>query len=330
MLVRLFKGNSPGIIFLIAVIFIAVWLNAFIHPPPVLSSASRPMPLYGLLTSVTGADGLTGVIVSFALVAFMAFLLVNFNTTSFFITERTYFPALLYVLAGGMFPEYQTMNPALPASLFLMLAIMRIINGYRKQGLANNFFDAGLLISTGSLFYANLIWFGLLVFIGIILIRSVNVSEIAIAVIGLVTPYFILFGIYYILGRAPSGIWEIIRENLFAEHTAYHFTRLIIAAIIINSLIILVSLSYLFSLLNIKKIKSRKTFSLLIWYFLVSLAVYYIIPSVSVEIAWLSAIPCSYFMTHYFIFLKKRLMPEIFLTLIFLMVLVIQIFHAAG
>ena len=60
-----------------------------------------------------------------------------------------------------------------------MLAVIRIIDGYRKAGIANNFFDAGILISTGSLFYANLIWFGVLVIIGIALIRTVSISEIA-------------------------------------------------------------------------------------------------------------------------------------------------------
>ena len=41
--------------------------------------------------------------------------------------------------------------------------------------MAGNFFDAAILISTGSLFYANLIWFGLLVIIGIALIRTVDI-----------------------------------------------------------------------------------------------------------------------------------------------------------
>jgi putative flippase GtrA len=82
---------------------------------------------------------------------------------------------------------------------------------------------------------------------------------------------------------------------------------------------------YLFSLLNSKKIRSRKTFSLLIWAFLISLAVYYIMPSVSTEIGWITAIPVSYFLTHYFVFIRKKLVPEIFLSVLFLLIIVIQI-----
>ena len=45
------KGTGPGVIFLIAVTFIAVWISAFIHPSDVSASQfdSDPMPLYGLL-----------------------------------------------------------------------------------------------------------------------------------------------------------------------------------------------------------------------------------------------------------------------------------------
>ena len=327
MLLRIFKGNSPGIIFLIAVTFIAVWISAFIHPSDISASRfdSDPMPLYGLLVAVVAKSNFFGVVLSFLLAVTLSFLLVNFNTTSFFINERTYLPALFYILAGGFFPEYQSLNPALPASLFLMLGIIRIMDGYRKAGIANNFFDAAILISTGSLFYASLIWFGLLVIIGIIVIRTVSISEVSIAVLGLLTPYLITFGIYYVSGKDIMALLTLIYGNLFMRTEGYFFSTLTIAGLGIGTIIIVVSMAYLFTLLNSKKIKSRKTFSLLIWAFLISVAVYFILPSVSVEIIWITAIPGSYFLTHYFLFVRKKLIPEIFLSILFILILLIQI-----
>jgi hypothetical protein len=327
MLLRIFKGNNPGVIILISVIFIAVWAGAFIHPAMVSASQfyTDPMPLYGLLITMAGKNSLPGVILASVMVIIISFLLVNFNTASFFINERTYLPALMYILASGFFPEFQSLNPALPASILLLLAIIRIVDGYRKPGVGNNFFDAGLLISTGSLFYANLIWFGCLVIIGIALIRTVSVSEIFIALLGLITPYLLIFGIYYAAGRDLGALMALITGNLFLKTQGYFFSAINIVAIIFTSIIIIVSLAYLFSLLNTKKIKSRKTFSLLIWAFLISLAVYYIMPSVSVEIGWITVVPASYFLTHYFVFVRKKLVPEIFLYVLFLLILVIQI-----
>jgi hypothetical protein len=327
MLIRLFKGTSPGVIFLIAVIFIAVWINPFIHAPDVIASYfdSDPMPLYGLLMLVIGNNAYLGVVISFVLVVLISFLLVNFNTTSFFINERTYLPAFLYILTGGLFPEYLSLNPAVPASLFLMLAVIRIIDGYRKPGISNNFFDAGFLISTGSLFYANLIWFGLLVIIGIALIRALDFSEVTISLLGLLTPYLLTFGIYYVIGKDISALLSLIGGNLFLPGEGYLFQRLTSVSLIFVSIIIIVSVTFLLTLLNNKKIKSRKIFSLLIWTFFISIAVYFILPSVSVEIIWITGIPVSYFLTHYFVFIKKKLLPEILLSVLFLLILVIQI-----
>ena len=80
-------------------------------------------------------------------------------------------------------------------------------------------------------------------------------------------------------------------------------------------------------MLNNKKIKSRKTFSLLIWIFLISVAVYILIPSVSVEIVWITAIPVSYFLTHYFVFIRKKLVPEILFSVFVIFVIIIQIWY---
>jgi hypothetical protein len=329
MLLRIFKGSGPGVIFLIAVTCIAVWLGAFIHPSALAGTVTNigPMPLQELLLKVTGPDARLQAAMSLLLVAIIAFLLVNFNTTSFFINERTYLPALVYILSVGLFPEYQTLNPAVPASLFLMLAVVKIADGYRKPGIANNFFDAGILISTGSLFYATLIWFGILVIIGIVLIRTVSVSEIVISVCGLLTPYLMTFGIWYVAGKDLRALLVLINNNLFVASEVYFYPRLTIAALLLSSIMVIVSLAFLFGNLNNKKIKSRKIFSLLIWLSLLSLGVYILLPSVSVEIIWIIAIPVSYLLTHYFIFMKKKLFPEIFLSLLFILVALIQIVY---
>lgn len=63
------------------------------------------MPLYELLKMVIGDKALTGVVFSFLLVSVMTFLIVNFNTKEVFISERTFLPALFYVLTTGLFPN---------------------------------------------------------------------------------------------------------------------------------------------------------------------------------------------------------------------------------
>lgn len=329
MILRTFKGIGPGVIFLIIITLIAVWISAILNQRLHLRFIyeSDPMPLYGVLKLLIHNSHVLGVIVSFLLVSIMAFLLVSFNTTVFFISERTFLPALFYVLLGGLFPDHQLMNPVLPASIFLMLGIIRIMDAYHITGTAYNYFDAGLLISTGSLFYANLLWFGVLVIIGIALLRTGNFKEIFISIFGLLTPYLITFGVYYVIGRDPLALIKLIGANLFVKALYYPFPVITIIALLFIGVLVFLSVADLVNVMNTKKIKSRKTFSLMFWIFLISLIVYFVLPSASVEIVWVISIPLSYFLTHYFVFAKKKLVPGIFFALLFIFILLIQIWH---
>ncbi|HBH85956.1 MAG: hypothetical protein A2X05_16850 [Bacteroidetes bacterium GWE2_41_25] len=329
MLLRFFKGTSPGVILLISVIFITVSLSSFIHHAPGIqySYSVYQMPLYGLLMDILGSGRFLPDMLSFLIAAFLLFLIVNFNTTIFFINERTFLPALLFILIIGVFPEYQKLNPAIPASLLFIIALKRIMAGYHQQGIAYNFFDAGILISTGSLFYANLLWFGVIIIIGIVLLRTVTVFELVISLLGLVTPYLITFGLYYVLGYDLDALASLIYNNIFSDSRDYLFPRLTIVTLIFEAIIVLLSVGFIMMLQNTKKIKSRKTFSLLTWVFVISLAVYSGVPSVSTEMIWITAIPVSYFLSHYFILSKKKLVSEIFFTILLVLILLIQVLY---
>jgi hypothetical protein len=329
MLLRFFKGTTPGVIFFIAVSFIAVWMSVFIHPDAGIQY-TRPdyqMPLYGFLISILGSGSFMVNLLSFSITALIIFLIVSFNTSIFFINERTFLPALIFVLIIGIFPECQNLNPAMPASLLFIFALKRIMDSYHKQGIAYNFFDAGILISTGSLFYANLLWFGVIIVIGIVLLRTVNIFELAVTLLGLATPYLITFGLYYVLGYDLKALMSLIYSNLFSDTDSYDFQRFTIVILMFEALIVLISVGFIIILQNTKKIKSRKTFSLLIWVFVISLVVYLGVPSVSVEIIWISGIPISYFLAHYFIFSKKKLVSEVFFTIMLLLGLLIQVLY---
>lgn len=330
MLLRFFKGTGPGVIFLIIVTLLSVWASAFINLQGHFSLYFDldPMPLYGILSSIIGTNPLPGILFTLLLVSLMAFLMVNLNTKLVFINERTFIPALIYILLSGLFPQYQLLNPTIISAMFLMLAIWRIMDSYRIQGVAYNFFDAGILIGTGSLFYANLIWFGVLIFVGIALLRTGNIKEIFISVLGLLTPYILTFGIYYVLDRDLEELLSVIGYNLFGKATGYVFDRLTIVVLIFVGICTLVSIFFLLMLMNAKKIKARKTFSMFLWMFILSLIVYFSVPSVSVEIVWLTGIPVSYFLAHYLVLIKRRrIVAEILFALFFIFIILIQVFY---
>jgi hypothetical protein len=329
MILRLFKGTGPGVIILISLTILLLWVGSFINPAAEQAALydKYPLPLYSLLKTLLGSVPFAGVLFSMIVVSVIAFLAVSFNTADFFIHERTFLPAFFYILLSGIFPGYQVLNPVIPASLFLLFAIIRINDVYRKAGTANNFFDAGLLIGTGSLFYGNLIWFILIILIGIAIYRSFNIIEIATAFIGIFTPWVLTFCFNYIFAKDPGSLIPLLKNNLAGLPELYLFSTAEIVVLSVISLIILISFVYLLMTMNSKKIKSRKTFYLLIWVFLVTVALYAFVPSVSVEIVWILFIPFSYLLTHYFLFIKRGLFREILFYLLLSQILLMQILH---
>ncbi|HEX2969469.1 MAG TPA: DUF6427 family protein [Bacteroidales bacterium] len=326
MLLRQFKRTGPFTIFLIVVVMLFLWSGSVIDAKDRFSLYFDidPMPLYGIVSSIIGTHPVPGILFTMALVCLMAFMMVNLNTILFFIHERTFLPALFYILIIALFPQYQLMNPSVFGSVFLMFAIRRIMESYRIQGVAYNFFDAGLLIGIGSLFYANLIWFGIIMIAGIILLRTFNTKELLLSITGLLTPFVLTTGIYYVIGNDPADLIRILDYNIFGRKAGFTYTPFNIGSLVFTGVLLLGASLHLFMNIGSKKIQARKTFSLLIWILVTSILVWLLISSASVEMMWITAIPLSYFLSHYFVFLKKKLMPEILFSLFFLMIIYIQ------
>jgi len=327
MLVKRLRETGPGILILIFIIILFTWTGTFLHPhlPSDYGFDIKPMPLYSLMLNLTGSNSLFSVIIAFILAGFVSFLLVNFNTSVFFISERNFLPALIYILLTSLFLQQQFLNPVLPAAIFLIIGVQKIMKSYRVQGTAFSFFDAGMMISIGSLFYAGFIWLGFLLIIGIAILRTGSIKEIIISIFGLATPVFILYGIMYIAGKDMNYLLDAATYNLFTKEVDFNFTGLNITVFIISGIIIFIGVMQLLSAINAKKIKSRKTFVLLFWTLFIIMAVYFIFKSVSVEIFWIAAIPPTYFLSHYFVFSRSKILPDIMLTVLFILSVVVQI-----
>lgn len=327
-MLRKFREVTPDVIILIFLISLMIWANAFFHPalPSSLGFDKNPMPLYSLALAVTNFSPLISVIAAYLFVILTAFLLVNFNTSQFFIGERTFLPALFFVLFSGFQPGQQILNPVLPAALFLILAIRRIMDAYKTQGVAYSFFDAGLLISTASLFYAGLIWFGVLLILGIALLRTGSLKEIVISILGLATPWFLIMGIFYVAGSDLNEFISVVNYNLLQKEVAFPLSRMTIALLAVNIIILLISLINLLSRINTKKIRSRKTFYLLIWILIIAVAAIIFLRAVSYEMFWLAYIPAVYLISHYFVFAgRKKIVPEILFLILFAEIILIQV-----
>jgi hypothetical protein len=327
MLLRFYRGIGPGTILIVIVSAVLIWLQRFIEPLSHISiSGPEPMPLYSLVLGLVGQNALMGTIISFLLMLTIAFYLANFNTRLFFITERTLLPASLYILASGFLMSIQTLNPVFPATLMLIIAIDRVMASYRKTGLAYNFFDASLILSLGSLFYFNIIWFYLVIIIGILLIRTLSLRELLLSLFGLVAPYLVVYAIYYVTGKDLGVFSEMILDNISKTAHRYYWSPILITGLITGTTLFIIALSHLAVIFATKKIKTRKTFSLLIWIMIITVAVYFLVPSASVELIYVVLIPFVYIISHFIVFVRNKKIANIMFAIIFTAILAIQLF----
>ncbi len=329
MLLRKFRQTGPDVLLLIVVLFFLTWLGAFLHPrlPSALGYDEMPMPLFRILLAVTDFSPFFSIVSAFLLTLLVSYLLVNFNTSAFFISERTFLPAIVYALLTAIFPEFHLLNPVLPAAVFLILGIRSIVESYKVYGTAFSFFDAGVLFGIGSLFYAPLIWMGILLLAGIVILRTVNIKEIIISILGIATPLFIVYGIMYVSGEDIAEQLSAVSWNLFGKELSFHVAGLKLAIISIAAVLILIAVAQLVPALNMKKIKSRKTLILLFWTFIIALGITIFSESVSGEMHWLLIIPPCYFLTHYFVFSRAKRVSGIIMTLLFLLAAAAQVVY---
>ena len=138
-------------------------------------------------------------------------------------------------------------------------------------------------------------------------------------------PLFIVYGFFYVTGKDMNSMLSAVSYNLFAKDGSSIIQLLTLVVLIVSGVIVLISLAQLLSAINSKKIKSRKTFIMLLWTFIIIAGVILLSDPVSAEIYWLAVIPPSYFLTHYFVFSRSRLLPEIMLAVLFALAAMVQV-----
>lgn len=322
-MIRVFRGTGIVPLLLLTVITSALWTEYFISPPRLPApSADEVMPLWNVIHTFLAEMPLVAVFASFTVMLLLVIIIVRFNTTLFFIPRRTYLPALFFVIFYSVFPGEMVLNPCLPAALFITIGLWRMMAAYRMNGIAYNLFDAAMIVSFAGMFYAGALWFVLLVIIGLLMLRSPDIREIAITLFGSLLPWVVLYAVWYLTGRELSDLTKIIGNNLFEDSASVYWSRTLIILLMIIALWLLQALVTLMSELPSKKIRSRKIFTLMLWMLTLCAAVYLLVPAVSVELMALAAIPMAYIMSNYCAFTKRVATAEIFFWLIAVMILI--------
>ncbi len=321
MLLRFFKSNQQANIILMPVLFLALWLPSFIKPDRIQFRFDQyPAPLYSIIKPAFENVPFLGVLITFILLISIALLLIRLNIQFFFINTRTQLPAFLYLLITSSYIPLQQGNPAIIATLFLVFALFRILDSFKKEGLAYNYFDAALLLSFGSLFYFNLIFLLPVTWIALIVLRQPRWREWVFTLLGAILPYIFLFSYNYLKDRSFDLAIKNF-NNILSHVNTLKYSHPFVIFIGFITLLVIIASFYMVRVFASKKIHTRKYFIVFLAVFINLFLVYFIIPGAGIELIFLSAVPVTYLLSHYYINIKTGFWSEVsFLFLLFMVI----------
>ena len=325
MLLKSLKSNQTFHFLLIPLIAVALWIKSFMNPTlfPFYSGEDM-MILYQPIDALIGKNVIASNIAALIFVILLAFLILKLNVQYTFIRLRTVIPSILFVLITSGLHELHAMHPVYPAALFLILTVDRIFNSYEKEVIHSNAFDAGIFLAIGSLFYLNLVFFFPFLWIGFVILKQkVNWREFILSTLGFIFPWLVAITYYAAVGQTEE-LQVTLKSNLSLHQS---FLRQNLPIQIYMGFLVFLTILASFLLLSQydgKKISSRKYFKAFFWIFLISCTLIAANPAVSQEIIVLLAIPLTYLISNYLIFMKRQIWGEIFLYILVAGVIYLQ------
>ena len=259
------------------------------------------------------------------LILVLGFLLVRISISYLILPQRAQFPALFYVTTASFVLHQQMFSLALPASVFLLLALARIVGSIEINRLSVRFLDAGLLLALGGLLYVNILFLIPFLWLAQIILRQMKRREIFFTTIGVLLPFVYLFSIYFLFGKSVKlsldNIIEWIRLRKVIDYNWVFLSGLggyVLIMLIANFFVLRKFIS--------AKIISRKLLQLFFYLFLNILLIFLLIPSAGIEIIFLGAVPVSILLSIYFSECRNNWFNRILFILTLLIPLLVQIF----
>jgi len=325
MLLKALKSNQPLHFLLIPIIAIAFWIKPLMAPLAYpFYAGENMMILYKPFNYLLANNLLLDNILALFFTILLAFLILKLNVQYTFIRVRSFLPSSLFILITSGMSGLHAMHPVYPAALFLVLATDRIFNSYDKEVIHSNAFDAGILLSIGSLFYLNLVFFFPLLWFGFIIIKpKVNWREYILTTIGFALPWLGALA-WYMINGMQDEITHTLQANFTFRQELLKGNLPVQVYIGYLGFLTLLGSFYLLSQYDDKRISSRKFFKVFFWIFLISAILIALHPAVSKEIIIIMAIPLAYLISNYFIFMKKQLVGEIWMYLLAAAVIYLQ------
>ncbi|HSV87298.1 MAG TPA: DUF6427 family protein [Bacteroidales bacterium] len=312
MLIRTFKKGFHWLAFLLVPLGILMWVDRFFAYQSLTIGRESDAPLYLLLVNGLDTIPILQVIFGFGMVFLQALLVNGICQTNNLTGKQTWLPGFFYLVLMSSDPALLSFHPVIPANLFLILALSRLMVILDQKEHVIDLFNLGALVSIAGLFYYPALLFlaWLLIVVGQYLLASFR--SVVASVMGFLAPIFFLGTFWFLTDRLAYEVGTIFGHfDLFLifEGPLFPYTRMFIILLGLLTILSIIRLRVVY--LSDKPVRIRKRFGILLYFFIFSLLSFLLSRDYfDVHHAFLM-IPLSVILSVFFLEMKKKWLAEL-------------------
>jgi len=280
---------------------------------------------FALLHWLFGKSIITYHVIGFMLMFIQAMLFNRLTLVNKIYTENNYVPAVIYAILMSVSVDMFAVNPVMLANTFILLAMNNIFSQVEFRAKRDEqILSIGIYLGVASLFYFPTILFGPISILGLALFSATILRRYLLIFYGLMLPFLVIGTYYFFIDNTSEAVSVFFSSWL--DDVDYRLDRVAIMSLCAAPL--------LFLILAIFRVIQGARFSnyqariaqMMIFWIVLSLLLLIKPPSgMSDLIVFVPAI--AYFITHYFILSRKRILSGI--TFILFIVLIVGLSYAS-
>ncbi len=319
MLLKYINSNRIIIIVIFLLVPLLYWIPSIVLNNVPLHDPDGEMLFGKMVIAFNQNFRVAASILGMLLVIVNGYLLIQLNTVHIFIPYRTQLPLYFYIILSVSVLQLHYLSPALVASSLMLLMFYRLFKAYKVDGISMIFLDAGLLISTASLFYFPAIFFFFFLVASLLLLRPFIWREWVFSILGIAIPYVFVWSAFYIFDIPFSQLGKTIAGTFGKDIVEYNLSQYVGWAYVL--LLTVVCSYYIARAIDSMKIHARKFFLVFLAFFLLSLLVFLFVNGAGPGMVYFAAVPLSYLFTYYFVKCNRGWINDILFALFILLLI---------
>ncbi len=303
-----FRANNPFNTFLLLIYGLLLKLVWFIHPQiPVVQKTDGLFYNRVLLVVKPFLDQYPFVY------SLIAFIFIYTQALSFnrllnnrkLMQKPNYLPGMSYLLITSFFPEWNILSSSLILNTLLIWVWAKMSSLYNNPHAKSTLYNIGMVIGITTFFYFPSLAFGLLIIFALLITRPIKVAEWLISILGILTPWYLLFAWLFLTNRLYSfqvpGI-RIQYSSFIQNNTQYAGMLLILLSAIMGAV---------FVQINARRqvVQVRKSWGLLLLYLIVAILIPFINSIHNFQYWILTTVPLSAIIACFFFYPTKKWFP---------------------